>query len=62
MNQVNEHLIKITGSIPIEQELALDQDVIIRLEGSVVAVDERSNQDGSCDRYYKIKCVEAEIL
>lgn len=61
MTDVNEHLIKITGSIPIEQELALDQDVIIRLEGAVVTCEDKTLQNGQCDRYYKIKALSAEV-
>jgi hypothetical protein len=58
---INERKIKITGSISIEKELTLGQDVEVKIKGSVVAVQHNDNQDGSEDIVFKVKGVSAEL-
>ncbi len=53
--EINSKFIKITGSGETDKNLELDEEVILTVKGSVVKVEEGSNQDGSKDRIFKIK-------
>lgn len=61
--QINTKYIKVSGKIEVEpgQSFEMDKDFTIACTGSVVAVQENSNQDGTVDRIYKFKIVTAEI-
>ena len=56
---INERILKITGSSSIERDLELGQDVSVDVEGSVVKIEERDNQDGTKDRVFFIKQISA---
>ena len=59
--QINEHIIKVSGSANIEQGLVMDQEVTLIVKGSVVAIQDGSNQDGTINRTYKVKAAEVEV-
>ena len=59
--QITEHIIKVSGKANIEHELAMDQDVTLVVKGSVVAIQDGSNQDGTINRTYKVKAAEVSI-
>ena len=60
MTKINEILVKISMSpIPVERELKLGDDVTIQVMGSVVKSEDRDNQDGTIDRVYHVKGIEA---
>jgi hypothetical protein len=61
MNNVNEHLIRISGVVAIEHPLEMDQDVEVVIKGAVVKVEDKSNQNGTIDRVYIIKGIEGVI-
>ena len=53
---VNENLVKISSSpFVVEQGLLMDQEVVLRVKGDVVKVEEKSNQDGTVDRIVVVK-------
>lgn len=56
--KVNEYLVKVSaGAMPIEHELQLGDDVVLKVEGTVVTVLDKDLQDGTVDRVYTIKGV-----
>lgn len=59
--EIAEHLIKVSGGyIPTLIPLTMDEDVELRVKGSVVKIEDKSNQDGSVNRIYHVKGVEVE--
>ena len=46
----------------MDSRLKVDQDVEVKIEGSVVKTETRSNQDGTVDRVYIIKPTKVEIF
>lgn len=58
---VNERLIKVSNSVPINVELKMDQDVEVIIKGSVVKIEEGSNQDGTVDRKFILKSIQADV-
>lgn len=53
---VNENLVKISSSpFIVEKGLLMDQEVVLRVKGDVVKVEEKSNQDGTVDRIAVVK-------
>jgi hypothetical protein len=61
--QIDEHLIKISGGyIPISptQIPQMDEDVELRVMGSVTKIEDKSNYDGTVNRIYHVKGVEVE--
>lgn len=59
--KVNEHLIRISGSMPIDKPLELGKDVEIAVKGAIVQKRINDNQDGSVDIYWVLKPLELEI-
>jgi hypothetical protein len=59
--QINEHIIKVSGKANLPNELSMDQDVTLVLHGSVVKIEQESNQDGTVNQIYKVKVATAEI-
>lgn len=60
--EINERVLKITGSTPIDKELELGKEVEITIKGSVkYAGPDRDNEDGTFDRYYSVKLKSADI-
>ena len=59
---INENLISFSGKGHISKELNLGVDVNIKIQGGVITVEDRDNQDGTFDRVYKIKVITSEII
>lgn len=59
---INERIIKITGSACIDKKLELEQDVEIKIKGSVVKVEDAGNNDGTKNRIFKVKLIEIEDI
>jgi hypothetical protein len=59
----NEKVLRIVGgsSLPPEQEFELGDNVIAQVEGSVVKIEEKDNQDGTKDRVFIVKQISVEI-
>ena len=54
--EVNEYRLKVQASlIALEEELSLGDDVVLRLEGSVVQRLEKDNNDGTIDVTFVVK-------
>ena len=50
------------GAAPnIPHALEMDQDVTLTVKGSVVAIQDGSNQDGTVNCTYKLKAAEVEV-
>ncbi len=61
--KVNEYLVKVSaGMVPIDQELALGDSVIVQVNGDVVKLEDQDNQDGTCQRIYTVKGVFSEVI
>lgn len=61
--KINENLISLSpSSIPIDGEINMGDDVVIKVSGSVVKIEDSDNQDGTINRVYKIKGIIGEIL
>jgi hypothetical protein len=62
--QVNEHLLKISGKrrdlIVLTKPLQMDQEVILKVEGQVVKIEDETNNDGTVNRIYIIKGIIAD--
>lgn len=61
--EINEKILKLTGKVELnpEKELEYDKDITIICQGSLVKVEEGSNQDGTVNKTYKVKLITAEI-
>lgn len=58
---INERILKITGSSCIENDLELGQDISVNIQGNVIKIEEKDNQDGTKDRIFFIKQISAKI-
>lgn len=52
---INEVYVRLSGSAPVAFEPGMDEEVNLRINGDVVKVEDRSNQDGTYDRYIVVK-------
>ncbi len=52
---INERILKITGSSSLEGDLKLGEYVKVNLDGFVVKIEEKDNQDGTKDRIFFVK-------
>lgn len=61
--KIDEHLVKISaGFVPIADELAIDEDVTLIVQGAVTKTEDRSNQNGTVKRVYTVKGIIAEAV
>lgn len=63
MENINEHIIKITGSfcITADQAPRIGDDLTIAIQGSVVKTEDSDNQDGTINRLYKVKMADGRV-
>ena len=59
--RIDQLVIKISGRAYLGQQLEIDQDVRLVIEGQVVKVETLSNQDGSVNLCYVVKAISVEI-
>lgn len=59
---INERLITITGKACITGDLELGQEVNLRVNGGVVSIEDRDNNDGTFDRIIRVKIIATENL
>ena len=59
--EVNENILKITGSASLPEKLDLSKDYKLMIEGSVYKVEYSDNQDGTLNRIHKLKLITGEI-
>ena len=52
---INEHILKISGSVPIDDKYELGQEIDIKLTGEIVQISDKNRQDGTMDRVYCFK-------
>ena len=62
MSDINEQIIKFTGSASMAEGLEVDKDYLISLEGGCYSKEKKSRQDGTYDMHYKVRLMTAEIL
>lgn len=61
--KVNENLAKVSaGYIVLQEPLEIDNSVKFIVEGSVVKVEDHSNQDGTIKRVFVIKGIIGEVM
>ena len=59
--QINERIIRFTGSATINKDFELGEEVTFtEVVGGVVKIEEGDNQDGTKDRTFKIKLIRLE--
>lgn len=58
---IDQLLIKVSGKMFLGKKLALDDEVIVGLQGTVIREKVRSNQDGSVNSCYVRKAVEVQV-
>lgn len=61
MKDINERILRISGSSCIEKELELGEDVDLKVKASVIKVEYHDNQDGSCDQIIVVKIMETDF-
>ena len=59
--QINEKLIAFSGKGAIQGKLSLGDDVVLKVKGNIITVEDRDNQDGTIDIVYKVKITEINI-
>lgn len=58
MHEVNEHIVRFSGTSNLADGLEMDSDVMFVIKGAVVKTEDKSNQDGTVDRIYTVKMTE----
>ena len=53
--EINEKIIRFSGSVNTNKNLELGDEILIRVKGSVVKVEDGDNQDGTKDRTFKVR-------
>lgn len=61
--EINEKVLRVIGGSALtpETEFALGDDVTAEIQGSVVKIEEKDNQDGTKDRIFIVKQISVEI-
>ena len=62
MKDLNENIIKLTGSASVIQPLKVDKEYNLFLTGEVYSKEKRSRQDGTYDNIFKIKLLTGEVM
>ena len=57
---IAEHVVRLSGSVNVEQELELGMDVSLLVTGGVVKIEEHDNHDRTVKKVYVVKPVTAE--
>lgn len=58
---INERLISFSGKGCISKDLCLGDDVVVKVKGGVITVENKDNQDGTQDIVFKVKITEIEL-
>jgi len=61
-NQINEHILKITGSAMLPEPLEFENDYSLGVNVSVVKISDVSKNDGTKDKEYTGRLITCEIL
>jgi len=61
--EINEKILRINGgaSLPPDTEMVLGEEKEVKVQGSIIKVEEKDNQDGTRDIVYILKIITAEI-
>lgn len=61
MTQINSHVIKISGGAELAEGLEFGKDYKLSLDGSVTSTRDKDNHDGTIDRTYTVKLLNAIV-
>ena len=56
--EINEKILRITGSVSLEKEIKFGKDIEITVRGALVKTELKDNNDGTFDKVYKVKMEE----
>ena len=56
--EINEKILRITGSVSLEKEIKFGEDIEIIVRGALVKTELKDNNDGTFDKVYKVKMEE----
>ena len=59
---INSHFLRISGKAELPKEIKMGHNYHASLEGSITAVTDSDNHDGTYDRMYKFEPIKIEIL
>ncbi len=62
MTPINEHIIKISGTASLENELELGQDYKVTITGTIVSQTETDNDNGTRNKIHKLKPLMVESV
>ena len=60
--EINEYILRLTGKVSISEPLTIDTNYSLALHGSISAITEESNEDGSSNHIFKFQPLKCEIL
>jgi hypothetical protein len=58
---INSHNLQINGKAELEKPLSFQKDYKLQLVGSVTSMRDKDNEDGTIDRTYSLKLINAQI-
>lgn len=58
----NSHILKLTGKSELPEALEIGNNYNVSLSGSITAIAEHDNNDGTADKIYTFKPIKLEVL
>lgn len=53
--QINEHILRLTGKVELEEPMVFGSDYTLTISGQIVKTEDMDNQDGTFNRIYTFK-------
>lgn len=60
--EIKSHILKLTGKSELPSAIEMGHNYNVALSGSITAVAEHDNEDGTADRIYTFKPIKMEVL
>lgn len=58
----NSHILKLTGKSELPEAVEIGHNYHVELDGSITAIAEHDNNDGTADKIYTFKPIKLEVL
>lgn len=62
MTPIKSHILKLTGKSELPEALEIGNNYSVALSGSITAIAEHDNNDGTSDKIYTFKPIKLEVL
>lgn len=62
MNNISSHFLRLTGKAELPEEVSIGHNYKVELEGSITAITESDNHDGSFNKMYRFEPVLATLI